>query len=224
MNQELFKSVDNYISSLFVGEDEILLQVINSNKEAGLPDISISSNQGKFLNIMVQICKAQRILEIGTLGAYSTIWLARALPNEGKLISLELDEDYAVLAQQNIKLAGLNSKVEIQVGSAVDLLSDMVKYKYEAFDLIFIDADKAQYPAYLELAIQLSRAGTIIIADNVIREGKVLDDNAIDEKVIGVKRFNKMLSENKSLDSTILQMIGVKEYDGMAIAIVKSTA
>jgi caffeoyl-CoA O-methyltransferase len=184
-----------------------------------MPAISISPNQGKFLHMMALLCNAKRILEVGTLAGYSTIWMARALQDDGKLISLEYDPKHASVAQKNIDRAGLTSKVEIRVGKGLDLLPEL---KGEGpFDMIFIDADKPPYAEYFQWALKLSRPGTLIIADNVIRDGKVLDATNGDEMVKGVHRFNKMLSQNKEVTATIMQMVGVKEYDGMALAIVR---
>lgn len=220
MNPELFSQVDNYISNLLAHEDQALTDTIKSLDREGLPQHSVSPNQGKFLQVMMIACNAKRVLELGTLGAYSTIWLARALPANGKVITIEVDKHHAEVAQKNIDNAGLSQKVELRVGKALDILPQMIGENNEPFDMIFIDADKPPYTQYFEFALQLSRPGTIIICDNVIREGKVLDNHSSDEKVQGVQRFNKMLSENKNVTSTILHTVGVKEYDGMAISVV----
>lgn len=217
---EIFTKVDNYISDLFAQEDDVLQSTIRSLAVEGLPQHSVSANQGKFLQIMMLLCKAQKTLELGTLGGYSTIWLARALPENGKIISIELDPHHATIARKNIAKAGLEHKVDIITGKALDILPTWIKENAGPFDLIFIDADKPPYTEYFQYAVQLSRPGTIIICDNVIREGQVLDKNSTDEKVLGVQRFNKMLSENKKVIATILHSVGVKEYDGMAIAVV----
>jgi caffeoyl-CoA O-methyltransferase len=219
MDNKIFESVDKYICDFFVAQDEALLAAERSLEESDMPAISISPNQGKFLHMMALLCNAKRILEVGTLAGYSTIWMARALQDDGKLISLEYDPKHASVAQKNIERAGLASKVEIRVGKGLDLLPEL---KGEGpFDMIFIDADKPPYAEYFQWALKLSRPGTLIIADNVIRDGKVLDATNGDEMVIGVHRFNKMLSQNKEVTATIMQMVGVKEYDGMALAIVR---
>ncbi|MBD0288502.1 MAG: O-methyltransferase [Flavisolibacter sp.] len=220
MNNELFTRVDEYISNLLGIEDEALKATEKSIGEAGIPQISVSPVQGKFLEILARLCKATKILELGTLAGYSTICLARALPNNGRLITLEVDPKHAAVAQNNINRAQLQDLVEIRIGKALDLLLQLEQEGMAPFDMIFIDADKPPYAEYFQWALRLSRPGTLIIADNVIREGKVLDENSEDEMVRGVQRFNKMLSETTSVTSTIIQMIGTKEHDGMAIAIV----
>lgn len=223
MKTDSFLEIDHYISDLLAPEDHILKDTIKSLDAAGLPQHSVSANQGKFLQVMMMACNAKKVLELGTLGGYSTIWLARALPIDGKIITIEVDAHHGKVAQQNIENAGLSDKVEIKIGKALNLLPQMVKEENEKFDMIFIDADKPPYTEYFKYALQLSRPGTIIILDNVIREGKVLDDNSQDEKVQGVQRLNKLLSNNKNITATILQTVGVKEHDGMAIAVVNQT-
>lgn len=221
MNQNLFESVDRYISSLLAIEDEYLLEVHKSIEEAGMPQISVSANQGKFLYIMALIKNANRILEVGTLGGYSTLWMAKALPDNGNLVTIELNPIYAEVAQKNFNNAGLSDKIEILIGNARDRLNELISSDTKPFDMIFIDADKPPYADYFQLALQLSKPGSLIIADNVIREGKVIDENSPDEKVHGVRKLNKMLSDSIEIEATILQMVGVKDYDGMAIAVVK---
>lgn len=219
MDNKIFESVDKYICDYFVSQDEALLAAERSLEETNMPAISISPNQGKFLHMMALLCNAKRILEVGTLAGYSTIWLARALKDDGKLITLEYDPRHARVAQKNIDRVGLSSKVDIRVGKGLDLLPTL---KAEApFDMIFIDADKPPYTEYFQWALTLSRPGTLIIADNVIRDGKVIDPTSDDEMVKGVQRFNKALSQAQEVTATILQMVGVKEYDGMALAIVR---
>lgn len=221
MNNETFESVDHYISNLLGHEDEALIAATKSLKEAGMPAISISPNQGKFLQVLALLCNAKNILELGTLAGYSTIWMARALPKDGKLITLEYDPKHAAVAQKNIERAGVAGQVQIRTGKALDILPQLHTEGAGPFDMIFIDADKPPYAEYFQWALRLSRPGTLIIADNVIRDGKVLDANPDDERVIGVQRFNNMLGASDAVTATILQMVGVKEYDGMAIAIVK---
>ncbi len=222
MNQELFESVDQYIGNLLGDEDIVLKDTIKSMIDADIPAISISANQGKFLQVLARLCGAKKILEMGTLGGYSTIWLGRALPPDGLLVTLELEQAHADVAHENIIKAGLDKVVDIRVGKALDLLPQIEAEKTGPFDMIFIDADKPPYTEYFEWALKLSRPGTLIVADNVIREGKVLDDNCTDERVIGVKKFNKALAENKQVTATIIQTVGSKEHDGMTIAIVNS--
>lgn len=219
MNNEIFSAVDDYISTLLAPEDKALTDTLLSLED--IPNMSISANQGKFLQLMATTCQAKHILEVGTFAGYSTIWLARMLPPDGKLITLEYDEHHAAIAAKNIANAGLSHVVEIRTGKALDLLPKLSKEMVNPFDFIFIDADKPPYTEYFEWAVKLSRPGTIIIADNVIRDGKVLDANHPDEKVQGVRRFNEMLSKRADVTATIIQTVGIKEYDGMAIAVVK---
>ena len=171
--------------------------------------------------MLARLCHAKKILEIGTLAGYSTIWLARALPKDGKLITLEYEPLHARVSQTNIDRAGLTSVVEIRVGKGIDLLPKLVEEGAGPFDMIFIDADKPPYKEYFDWSLKLSRPGTLIVADNVIREGKVLHDKSPDEMVAGVKRFNAALAVNPAVTATIIQTIGAKEHDGMALAIVK---
>jgi len=220
MSKKLFKSVDQYIGKLLGTEDSALKGTIKSMKDADIPAINVSANQGKFLQLLARLNNSKKILEIGTLGGYSTIWLGRALPHDGHLLTLELEQAHADVARQNIIKAGLDPIVEIRVGKALDLLPIIEEEEIGPFDMIFVDADKPPYPEYFEWALKLSRPGTLIVADNVIREGKVLDDNSDDDKVKGVQKLNKMLAESKKVTATIIQTVGSKEHDGMAIAIV----
>jgi len=221
MDLKIFGAVDEYITGLFEQEDSSLTAVEQSIKESNIPPISISPNQGKFLQLLARLCHAKKILEIGTLAGYSTIWLARALPKDGKLITLEYEPLHARVSQTNIDRAALSSVVEIRVGKGIDLLPKLVEEGAGPFDMIFIDADKPPYKEYFDWSLKLSRPGTLIVADNVIREGKVLHDKSPDEMVAGVKRFNAALAVNPAVTATIIQTIGAKEHDGMALAIVK---
>ena len=221
MHNVIFGKVDDYISSLFNENDASLTATTQSIIDENIPQISISPNQGKYLHILAKLINAKRILELGTLGGYSTIWMAKALPADGRLITLEYSPKHAAVALANIENAGLGNIVEIRLGKAIELLPELVEEGAEPFDMIFIDADKPPYAEYFEWALKLSRPGTLIIADNVIRDGKVLDESSTDEAVIGVHRFNKALAANPAVTATIIQTVGVKEHDGMAIAIVK---
>jgi caffeoyl-CoA O-methyltransferase len=220
MNKELFESVDQYINNLLVEEDEALLATEVSIKEFNIPQISVSPNQGKFLHVLAKLCNAKKILEIGTLAGYSTIWLARALPKDGRLITLEFDMKHADVAHKNIIRAGLDTIVDIRIGKALDTLPQIEAESIGPFDMIFIDADKSPYTEYFHWSLRLSRPGTLIVADNVIREGKVLDPDTTDEMVKGVQRFNDALARNTFVTATIIQTVGTKEHDGMAIAVV----
>jgi len=221
MNKELFEQVDNYINALVAVEDDVLKAVHLSIKEANIPAISISASQGKFLQLFAKLTKATKILEIGTLAGYSTIWLARTLPSNGKLTTIEYSEKHAHVALENIRKADLLDLVDLRIGKALTILPQLAENNEGPFDLIFIDADKAPYLEYFEWAIQLSRPGTVIIADNVIREGKVLDTASKDENVIGVQKLNDSLKNDPRVFSTIIQTVGLKEHDGMVLAIVQ---
>jgi caffeoyl-CoA O-methyltransferase len=221
MDRQIFEQVDKYISNLLVPPDHDLEATVLFNETSGIPKWEISPNQGKLLQIFARMCNAKRILEIGTLGAYSTIWLAKALPADGRLISIEVNPEFAAVSRQNICRAGLESIVDIINGKAADILTQMITDDIEPFDMIFIDADKPPYAEYLQWSLQLSRPGTVIIADNVIRDGKVLDEHSTDVAVMGVQRFNKLLAVTPGIDATIIQSIGAKDHDGMAIIVVK---
>ncbi|HRN56726.1 MAG TPA: O-methyltransferase [Agriterribacter sp.] len=220
MDTTIFDAVDQFINSLFVKEDDALRQTKQAIIDGDLPLISISENQGKFLHILARLSNAKKILEIGTLGGYSTIWLARALQENGRLISLELDQHHADVARSNISNAGLGDKVTIRVGNALEELPKLKKEGAGPFDVIFIDADKEPYAEYFELSLQLSRPGTLIIADNVVREGKILEENSNDSNVTGVQRFITLLAATKQVTATVIQTVGSKYHDGMALAIV----
>jgi predicted O-methyltransferase YrrM len=219
-SSNIFEEVDQYIGELLAPEDEILQRIKENNSNEGLPDIAVTASQGKFLQILAESVGARRILELGTLGGYSTAWMARALPADGYLLSLEFDPHHAKVARENMKLAGLSDIVEIREGHALDILAQLVTAGEKPFDFIFIDADKPPYPEYFQYALQLSRPGTMIVCDNVIREGKVLDPNSPDDKVQGVRRLNELLSREPRVSATILQTVGAKDHDGMALALV----
>lgn len=217
MQNEIFGEVDNYIASLLAPEDEALKATIRSIEEAGIPSISVTAMQGKLLQVLAKACGAKRILEVGTLAGYSTIWLARALPPDGHLISLEYDEKHATVARKNIARAGLDGIAEVRVGAALDLLPQL---EGEApFEMIFIDADKPPYTEYFAWALKLARPGSIIVADNVIREGRVMQESG-DAAAMGARRFNEALAASKEVTAIILQTVGAKSHDGMAIAVV----
>ncbi len=218
--QKLWTAVDQYFGGLLAPADAALEAAIAANREAGLPAIDVTPLQGKFLAQLVQISGARRVLELGTLGGYSTIWLARALPSGGQIISLELDPHHAEVARANLLKAGVLDRVDLHVGPALDTLRALVAANAAPFDLIFIDADKGGYPAYLEWSLNLSRPGTVIVADNVVRDGKVIDPESADPNVQGVRRFTDLVSAESRLSATVVQTVGSKGYDGFAIAIV----
>jgi predicted O-methyltransferase YrrM len=220
MTQELWSTVDRYIADLFVPADAALHAAQEASEAAGLPAIAVAPHEGKLLMLLARAIGARRILEIGTLGGYSTIWLARALPNEGRLITLEYDPKHADVARGNIARAGLAGVVEVRVGRALDTLPLIAAEGLGPFDFIFIDADKQGYAEYLEWSLELSRPGTLIVADNVIRDGKVLDADSEDSLVQGVRRFNDALAAEPRVIATAFQTVGAKGHDGMAIALV----
>ncbi|HYI26161.1 MAG TPA: O-methyltransferase [Thermomicrobiales bacterium] len=219
MTDTRFADVDAYFERI-VPTDEALDAAIAASNESGLPPIQVSSHQGKLIQILAKMQGARRILEIGTLGGYSTIWLARALPDDGRLITLELDPHHASVAKANIERASLAQKVEVRVGPALDTMKAMVESREPPFDFIFIDADKPGYPGYLDLSIQLSRPGTAIFADNVVRNGGVADLNSRDPNVIGVRTMIDAMAGNPRLSATGIQTVGSKGYDGFALFLV----
>ena len=211
-------SVDEYIVDRLVPTDSALDCVLSANAAADLPPHDVSPNQGKLLHIFARMINARRVLEIGTLGGYSTIWVSRALPKGGRVVTLEADPAHAEVARSNIERAGLAHVVELHVGSALDSLQKLPDN--QPFDLIFIDADKPNNPAYLAWALKLSRPGTVIIGDNVVRGGAVLDPESNDPRVQGVRRFFDVIADEPRLTATALQTVGSKGWDGFAIAIV----
>lgn len=219
MNNEIWSAVDRYFQDAFLKRDEILESVLERCRQAGLPDINVSPCQGQLLAILTKISKAKRILEIGTLGGYSTIWFARALPSDGMILSIELMEDYAKLARENITLAHVDRKAMVICGDARMVMERLIEDAVEPFDLIFIDADKPSNPIYLALAVKLARSGTVIISDNVVREGAVADENTVDPKVIGIRQYCEDLNK-LGWESTGIQTVGVKGYDGFSITMV----
>ncbi|WP_282042696.1 O-methyltransferase [Winogradskyella flava] len=220
MTETIFEKVDHYLSEIFSLEDDILKDTESSIIENGMPEHSVSSNQGQFLYLLAKMCNAKNIIEIGTLGGYSSIWLGRAINGQGKVISIEIDKDFAEVAKRNIEKAGLTNTVEVKTGRALDVLNQ-IDLKGKPVDLFFMDADKPNYVAYFDWALKNARKGSLIIADNVIREGKVLDQNSTDEKVVGVRAYNQMLAKNNKVVSSVLQQVGIKDYDGIAISLVK---
>ena len=220
--QELWTQIDDYYGDLLAPSDEILDSVLLANERAGLPAIGVSRLQGKFLEVLVRICGARRVLEIGTLGGYSTIWMARALPEDGRIVTLEFDLHHAEVASTNLLRAGVAERVDLRLGPAIEILPKLVGTSDAPFDLIFIDADKESYSEYLDWALKLSRIGTVIVADNVVRDGKVIDPECDDPRVQGIRRFAARLAAEPRLSSTAMQTVGAKGYDGFALAVVLS--
>lgn len=221
MAEQLWGTVDDYLTEMLVQPDDALNQALSDSAAAGLPAISVTAPQGKFLHLLARIHGAKKILEVGTLGGYSTIWLARALPAGGTLVTLEIDPKHADVARKNLQRAGVADRVELILGKASDTLARFVAEKYEPFDLIFIDADKPGNPQYFQLAMQLSRPGSVIVVDNVIRKGAVADPANDDPNVLGVRKLNELIAEESRVAATALQTVGGKGYDGFALILVK---
>jgi len=217
MTQEQWNRVDEYVSNLMLPRDAVLDAALAAANDAGLPAINVAPNQGKLLYLLAQMQGATRILEIGTLAGYSTIWLARALPASGRLVTLELDPKHAQVARANIDRADLTGRVEIRVGRALDSLAALVSEGAAPFDFVFIDADKQSIPDYFLWSLKLTRPGSVIVVDNVVRKGAVLDAESPDANVQGVRRFNEIVSKTVSVSATTIQTVGSKGYDGFAL-------
>jgi predicted O-methyltransferase YrrM len=222
MSRERWAQVDAYLENLFGTADSSLTAALRSSADAGLPDIAVSAGQGRLLHFLVGLGRARRILEIGTLGGYSTIWLARALASGGSLVTLERDPKHADVARRNLERAGLADRVDLRVGVALDTLAQLKAERAAPFDFVFLDADKPTYPEYLEAALELCAPGALIVADNVIRDGAVADDRSTDPNVVGVRRFLERCASEPRLASVVLQTVGAKGYDGFLLARVAS--
>lgn len=220
MSLRTWTAVDKYVIEKLLRSDQGLDKALERSAEAGLPPINVSPPQGMLLMILARSIGAKRILEVGTLGGYSTIWLARALPQGGRLISLEIDEKHVEVARANVADAGLSEVVEIREGPALEILPELEVERAGPFDLFFIDADKPSNPEYFEWAVRLSRPGSLIIVDNVIREGEVIDAKSRDPNVEGVRRLNDVMASEHRVIATEIQTVGAKGYDGFAIAFV----
>jgi predicted O-methyltransferase YrrM len=220
MNPETWKRVDEYLSALFIPADPVMAACLEASVAGGLPPIHVSPLQGRMLQLLAQIQGAQRILEVGTLGGFSTLWLARALAPGGRIVTLELDPKHAAVAQANFQRAGVADRVELRLGAAKDSLAALVAAAAAPFDFVFIDADKASIPDYYRLAVQLSQPGTVIITDNVIRKGAVIEAGSADASVQGVRRFNEIVAADGRVTSTTLQTVGEKGYDGFTLTVV----
>ncbi|MDT7683914.1 MAG: hypothetical protein QOG57_4224 [Pseudonocardiales bacterium] len=224
MVDERWAAVDNYFGDLMIGEDPVLDAALTASDAAGLPPIAVSPTLGKLLHLLARATGARRILEVGTLGGYSTIWLGRALPAGGRLISLEAVDKHAEVARSNVAAAGLSEVVDIRVGPALEALPKLAAEQGDPFDLIFIDADKENNVAYFDWAIRLARPGSMIIVDNVVRDGKVLDANNPDSRVQGSRQFAELVGAQNRASATTLQMVGVKGWDGFTLAVVNDPA
>ncbi len=218
--QDQWAAVDEYLTDLLVPSDPVLAAALKDSDAAGLPAISVTPTQGKLLWLFARLVGARKILEVGTLGGYSTIWLARALPKDGRLITIEASPEHAEVAGANLKRAGLGDRVELRIGRGIDVLPNLASEGMAPFDLIFIDADKVSTADYFVWALKLSRPGTLIITDNVIRKGAVADSKSRDPNVVGMRRFFELLAKEKGVSATAIQTVGSKGYDGFAIAIV----
>lgn len=214
--QQKWSAVDEYLAQQLLPEDEVLTQILANNRRAGLPEIDVSPMQGQLLALLVRMTHAKRVLEIGTLGAYSTVWMARELPSDGELLTLEFDALHAAIARENIEFAGLTRQVKVKEGPALETLESLGERP--PFDLIFIDADKPNNPNYLKWALHYSRPGTLIIGDNVVRDGEVTNPDSEDDRVQGVRAFIDMMGSDPRLTVTALQTVGSKGWDGFTLA------
>jgi predicted O-methyltransferase YrrM len=212
--------VDDYFGELLAPADDALKAALHANDAAKMPAIGVSRLQGKFLYLLVKITQARRVLEIGTLGGYSTIWMARALPFGGRIVTLEMDAKHAAVARGNLLRAGVDDRVDLRVGRALESLPELQLTKKGPFDLVFIDADKQNNAEYVEWAVKLGRPGTVIVVDNVVRDGKVIDAKSRKGDVRGTRRMTELMAKHPRLSATVLQTVGMKGYDGLAMAVV----
>lgn len=224
MAENQWTAVDDYVNGLVVRPDAVLDAALDATAAAGMPAIAVSAAQGKLLHLMARVLGARRVLEIGTLGGYSTIWMARALPKDGRIISLEIDANHAEVARGNLAAAGLADVAEVRVGAALDLLPKLAAEDAGPFDLSFIDADKANIPEYFDWSVVLCRPGALVVVDNVIRNGAVVDADTEDASVAGVRRLNEMLAKRSDVSATTIQTVGSKGYDGFTVALVLEPA
>lgn len=220
MSQAQWSAVDEYIASLWMPDNAILEETLRRSEAAGLPAIHVAPTHGQFLMLLARSIGAKSILEIGTLGGYSTIWLAQALPDEGELVTLEVNPHHATVARENLSRAGVIDKADIRVGEALHTLAQLASEPRKPFDFIFVDADKENNTAYFEWALRLARVGSVIIVDNVVRNGEVIDADSTDSRVQGVRRFYERVSREPRVTSTALQTVGSKGYDGFAMVLV----
>jgi predicted O-methyltransferase YrrM len=219
-NERRWSEIDSYFAKTLIGSDSVLEAALAANSAARLPSIDVSAPQGKLIHLLARMSGARTALEIGTLGGYSTIWLARALPDDGRLVTLELSPKNADVARRNVARAGLTAKVEVRTGAALETLPKIEAEGLGPFDFVFIDADKANNAAYLEWALRLSRPGTAIVVDNVVRQGEVVDATSRDPDVIGARRMFDLMAREPRLSATAIQTVGAKGWDGFALAIV----
>jgi predicted O-methyltransferase YrrM len=221
MSEQRWQEVDDFVEGALIGEDPVLDAALAASAQAGLPPIAVTASQGRFLNLLLRIHGARRVLELGTLGGYSTIWMGRALPPDGRIVTLELDAGYAEVAGENLRRAGLAEKVEVRVGPALDSLAELRSGREEPFDAVFIDADKARTPEYFVEALELVRPGGLIVADNVVRGGELADPDSADAGARGMRRFIEMAGAEPRVTATTIQTVGAKGYDGFTLALVE---
>ena len=219
MSQELWTDVERYIDGLLIPSDPVLEAAVAASEAAGLPAIAVTPGQGKLLYLLARVQRARRILEIGTLAGYSTLWMARALPAEGCIVTLEADPKHCEVAQANLARADVAPLIDLRLGRALDTLPELAAEGLEPFDMVFIDADKENTEAYFRWALRLSRAGAVIVVDNVIREGEVADPDSNDPRVQGIQRFNEAIAADPRVEATTIQTVGSKGYDGFTLAI-----
>ncbi|MFJ6215609.1 O-methyltransferase [Streptomyces sp. NPDC092296] len=224
MTQQQWTAVDQYLTGALVGTDPVLEEALAASDAAGLPAINVSPNHGKLLHLLARVQQARSILEIGTLGGYSTLWLARALPEDGRLVTLEIDPAHAEVARANFERAGLADRIELRLGRAADTLPQLAAQGYGPFDLVFIDADKPSNAEYFRWAMKLARPGTVIVVDNVVRGGAVVDPDSPDPSVQGVRRLNELIAAEPGVTATAVQTVGGKGYDGFTLALVHTPA
>jgi predicted O-methyltransferase YrrM len=220
LDTELWSSVDSWFAAQLIETDAALDHALSESARAGLRPINVSRTQGKLLHLIARMIGARNVLEVGTLGGYSSIWMARALPEDGRLITLEIDPNTAEIARLNFAFAGLNSMIEVRVGAAVDSLRQIATEELPPFDLVFIDADKESNPDYFEWALNLTHTGSVILIDNVVRRGRVIDRNDTESDMIGVRRVTEMVAAESRVTSTVMQTVGEKGYDGLLVALV----
>jgi predicted O-methyltransferase YrrM len=218
--EPLWDKVDDYFAQHLAPSDDVLREALAASAAAGLPAISVTATQGKLLHLLARLCGARRILEIGTLGGFSAIWMARALPPGGQLITLEIDPAHAEVARRNLARAGLSDRVQVWLAPAAASLAKLAADHVEPFDLVFIDADKASSDSYFLAALDLSRSGTVIVVDNVVRKGDVIDSESTDVNVLGIRRLTELLAREPRVSATAIQTVGSKGYDGFVVALV----
>ncbi|HEY7500804.1 MAG TPA: O-methyltransferase [Vicinamibacterales bacterium] len=219
-SNQIWTAVDEYVEGLLIEPDAALVEALERSRAAGLPAISVSAPLGKLLHLLVRSLRARRVLEIGTLGAYSTIWMARALPRDGRLVTIEADAKHADVARANIARAGLGALVDLRLGKALDVLPEIAREAIGPFDLTFIDADKPSTADYFRWALHVSRAGSVIIVDNVVREGAIRDSASGDLAVRGMRKFLDAVAAEPRVSATVMQTVGSKKYDGFAYILV----